>query len=69
MAFFKFRKGADEAPARDLLFQLGHLQNRVDRFLLGAVDEGAGVNHEHVRSACVGGHLMACYFRDTEQHF
>ena len=38
--------GHDESAAGPLLLQLRELENRVDRLLAGAVDEGAGVDDE-----------------------
>src|SRR4030095_2570441 len=38
--------GNDERPARAVLLQLRQLEDRVDRFLAGAVDEGARVDDD-----------------------
>src|SRR5262249_43564111 len=40
--------GDDEAPALTVLLVLRHLENRVDRFLLGRIDERAGIDDEDV---------------------
>ena len=50
--------GDDQLAAGNLLFELGHLQNGVDRFLLGAIDKGAGVHDLHVGLRRVGGNLV-----------
>ncbi len=53
-----------QAARHDQLLRLagllvrGHFENRVDRFLLGRVDETAGVDDEHVGLVRVGGELM-----------
>ena len=41
------------------LFILGHLQDGIDGFLLGRVDEPAGVHDQHLRLAGVGGESVA----------
>ena len=40
--------GDDERPAASVLLVLRHLEDGVERLLLGGVDERAGVDHEHV---------------------
>ena len=50
--------GDDELAAGGLLLELGHLEDRVDGFLLGAIDERAGVHHQHVGLRRVGGDLV-----------
>ncbi len=40
--------GDDQSLRPAQLLLAGHLQDRVHRLLLGAVDEGAGVDHDHV---------------------
>ena len=40
--------GDDELLGPAALFEARHLQNRVDRLLLGAVDERAGVHHDDI---------------------
>ena len=54
----KHAAGDDQPAARTVLLVLGHFQNGVDRFLLGLVDEGAGIDDEHVGVAGVAGQLM-----------
>src|SRR5262249_40920294 len=39
----------DERPAGALLLQLRELEDRLDRFLARAIDEGAGVDDEALR--------------------
>ena len=48
--------------ARTGLLVLRHLEDGVDRFLLGLVDEGAGVDDEDVGVGGIAGELMsACW--------
>jgi hypothetical protein len=48
---------------------LGQLENRVDRLLLGPVDEGAGVDDQHVRLRRVLGQLVAGALGEAEHDF
>ena len=45
--------------ARPEAFVVGHFQDSVDGFLLGGVDEAAGVDDEDVGLVGMGGELMA----------
>ncbi len=56
----------DDQPAAGGLLPGGHLQNRVDRLLLGAVDEGAGVHDDDVGAVGVGRDLVAGLFSCAE---
>ena len=55
----------DEAPGDDELFRLasglvrGHLEDCVDRLLLGAFDERAGIDDDHVRVFSAAGEFGA----------
>ena len=51
--------GHDERLARAGLLELGHLEDGIHRFLLGLVDEGAGVDDEHLGASRVAGELVA----------
>ena len=46
-----------------------HLENRVDRLLLGVVDEGAGVHDEDVGRGRIVGQLVPRLLREPEHHF
>ncbi len=48
---------------------LGHLQNGVDGFLLGGVDEAAGVHHQHVGVAGMGRQLVAASHEGAHHDF
>ena len=50
--------GDDQLPPGGLLLELGHLEDRVDRLLLRPVDEGAGVDDQHVGPRGLAGDLM-----------
>ena len=56
------------AGAADFLV-LGHLQDGVDRFLLGGVDEAAGVDHQDVGLIGMGGQLVAFGHELTHHDF
>ena len=60
--------GDDQAPARRLLLQLGHLENRVDRLLLGPIDERTGVDDEHVGAVGFRRDLVARLFGQAKHH-
>ena len=47
---------------------LGQLEDRVDRFLLGPVDERAGVDHQHVGLGRVLGQLVAGALGEAQHH-
>jgi hypothetical protein len=47
---------------------LRHLEDGVDRLLLGRVDERTGVHHEHVGVSGVAGDLVARLLGETEHH-
>ncbi len=65
----------DEAPDRHdrfdvaLLFELGGAQDGVDRFLLGGVDEAAGIDENDVGVRQVGGHHRAVAHQVSHQAF
>ncbi len=48
---------------------LRHLQNGVDGFLLGGVDEAAGVHHQHVGVAGMGRQLVAASHEGAHHDF
>jgi hypothetical protein len=50
--------GDDQPLTRAPALQLGHFEDRVDRLLLGRVDERARVDHDHFGLARVCGHFM-----------
>ena len=54
--------------ARAVLLVLRHLEDRVDRLLLGGVDERAGVHDEHVGFGRVARQLVARLLRQAEHH-
>src|SRR4029078_11511160 len=58
--------GHDQALAVALV--LGHLEDGVDRLLLGVVDEGAGVDDDDVGVARVGRDLVARLLGVAEHH-
>ena len=60
--------GDDEALALAVLLELGHLEDGVDRFLLGLVDERAGVDDEHVGVGRVARQLVARLLGEPEHH-
>ena len=60
--------GDDELAAGGLLLELRHLEDGVDGFLLGAIDEGAGVHDEHVGLRRVGGDLVPILLGHAEHH-
>ena len=60
--------GDDEFLAAPGLLQLGELQDRVHRLLLGRVDERAGVDHEHVGRRRVGGDVVAGLLDQADHH-
>ena len=45
-----------------------HLEDGVDRFLLGLVDERAGVDDEHVGVGGIAGQLMPRLLGEPEHH-
>ena len=45
---------------------LGHLEDGVDRLLLRLVDEGAGVDHQHVGGRGIARQLMPRLLREPE---
>ncbi len=63
--------GHDE-PALDSVrgrgLEAGHFQNRVDRLLLGPVDERAGIHHDHVGGRHVGGNQMPPPLQRSQHH-
>src|SRR5262245_49615937 len=61
--------GDDEAAAGAVLLVLRHLENRVDRLLLRAVDEGAGVDDQDLRARRVVGQLVPRLLREPEHDF
>ena len=46
----------------------GHLQNRVDRLLLGGVDERAGVDDQHLGARGVGRDLVSGVAGHAQHH-
>ena len=60
--------GHDQAAARAVFLVPRHLQDRINRFLFRRVDEGAGVDDEHVGRGLVLDKLMPCIPRQTEHH-
>ena len=54
-------------PAR--LLVLRHLENGLDGFLLGRLDEAAGVDEDDLRLGGVGDDLVARLFERSEDHF
>ena len=60
--------GHDETRALAVTLVLGHLQDRVDRFLLGVVDEGAGVHDDDVGIRGVRRELVPGLLREPQHH-
>ena len=60
--------GDHEPPALAGLLVLRHLQDGVDRFLLGLVDERARVDDEHIGFVGVTGKLMSCLLSEAQHH-
>ena len=60
--------GHDQPLAGAVLLVPRHLENRVDRFLLGRVDERAGVDDEHVGLRRVLRQLVPRLLREAEHH-
>ena len=60
--------GDDQPRAVAVALVLRHLEDRVDRFLLGRVDERARVDDEHLGVAGVGGDLVPRVAREAEHH-
>ena len=60
--------GDDQSLAGAGLLVLGHLEDRVDRLLLGFVDERAGVDDEHVGVGGIAGELMPLFLGEPEHH-
>jgi hypothetical protein len=58
--------GDDEPLALAGLLQLGHLEDGVNRFLLGLVDERAGIDDEDVGILRIAGQLMARLLGEPE---
>src|SRR5262245_34670047 len=61
--------GDDQPAARPVLLVLRHLENRVDRLLLRAIDERARVHHQDVSLGRVGRELVAGLLRKAEHDF
>jgi hypothetical protein len=60
---------ADDEPAAGAVFlERRHLENRVDRLLLGRVDERAGVHHEDVGVGRVVRQLVTRLLSEPEHH-
>ena len=53
---------------RARLLVLGHLEDGVDRLLLRLVDEGAGVDDEHVGVGGVAGQFVPLLLGEPEHH-
>ena len=60
--------GDDQARAAPIPLLLGHFEDRVDRFLLGVVDERAGVHDDHVGLRWRGRDLVARLLREAQHH-
>ena len=60
--------GDDQPLAGAVLLVLRHLEDGVDRLLLGRVDERAGVDDEHVGVGGVLRQLVARLLREPEHH-
>ena len=60
--------GDDQLPARPRLLVFGHLQDGVDRLLLGLVDERAGVDHQYLGGFGVLGQLVPGLLGEPEHH-
>jgi hypothetical protein len=58
----------DQPAARAGRLVAGHLEDGVDRFLLRRVDEGAGVDDQHLGRGGVVGQLMAGVVSQAEHH-
>ena len=58
----------DEPLRAARLLLARHLEDRVDRLLLGAVDEGAGVDDDHVRLLRVGHERVARALQPAQHH-
>ena len=58
----------DQAPRAPRLLLARHLQDGVDRLLLGAIDERAGVHDDHVRVLRVRDQGMAARLQAPEHH-
>ena len=50
------------------LLELGHLKNRIDRFLSSGIDKTASVDDEHVRSLRIGSQLVPLTREQTHHH-
>ena len=60
--------GDDEARAPAIALLRGHLEDGVDRFLLGGIDEGARVDDEHLGVRGVGRNLVAGLAGHAQHH-
>ena len=60
--------GHDQAAARAILLVPRHLQDRVNRLLFRRVDEGAGIDDEHVGRGLVLDELVPSLARQSEHH-
>ena len=60
--------GDDQAAAGAVLLVLRHLEDGVDRLLLGRIDERAGIHHEDVGVGRVVRQLVARLLRQPEHH-
>ena len=49
--------------------ELGHFQNGIDGFLLGGLDEAAGVDHEDIRLFGIGGEQKAVLLQEAQGRF
>ena len=58
----------DKTRAVTVLFQLRHLQDGIDRLLLGFVDERAGVHDQYVGARRIVGQLVAGIAGHTQHH-
>ncbi len=61
--------GNNQFPRTAGLFVPGHLQNRIDGFLLGRVDETACVNHDDFRIGRISRNLMPARGEHTHHDF
>ena len=61
--------GHDQPFARPAALEFGHLEDRVDRFLLGRINEGAGIDDDDVRVLGVGGDFMPGLARQAQHDF
>ena len=59
----------DQLPATALLLQFCHLQDCIDRLLLGTVDKAAGVDDDHVGRLPTGRDLIPMLRQGSKHHF